>query len=195
MKKLNMEDFSYKNFSNYYEIELLLNTSNPLEIKKLNFIDARVDFNLGEFIFNFKSVNNNIYSLSFIGDNLPLNSFWYLLEALTKKEDLIFCYFYKNYEIILNIKKQGQDKIRYTFLDTKDLVIKVCENKIFKYSYADCTIREDIVMNKKDFIKDFYFILQNVFKNYNNIAYFEPPLINYNLWIKDSKIISKYLNL
>lgn len=195
MKKLNMEDFSYKNFSNYYEIELLLNTSNPLEIKKLNFIDARVDFNLGEFIFNFKSVNNNIYSLSFIGDNLPLNRFWYLLEALTKKENLIFCYFYKNYEIILNIKKQGQDKIRYTFLDTKDLVIKVCENKIFKYSYADCTIREDILMNKKDFIKDFYFILQNVFKNYNNIAYFEPPLINYNLWIKDSKIISKYLNL
>lgn len=195
MKKLNMEDFSYKKFSNYNEIELLLNTSKPLKVQKLNFIKADVDFNLGEFIFNFKNASSAPYSLSFIGDNLPLNSFWYLLEALTKKEDLIFCYFYKNYEIILNIKKQGQDKIRYTFLDTKDLVIKVCENKIFKYSYADCTIREDIVMNKKDFIKDFYFILQNVFKNYNNIAYFEPPLINYNLWIKDSKIISKYLNL
>lgn len=195
MKKLNTEDFSYKNFSKYSEIELLLNASNPVEIKSLNFINKKADFNSGEFIFNFKSANDNIYSLSFMGDNLPLNNFWHFLETLTKKDDLIFYCFYKNYEIIINTKKQGQDKIRYTFLDTKDLVIKASENKIFKYSYAQCSIREDIVINKKELIKDFYFMLQNVFDNYNNIAYFEPPSIDYNLWIKDSKIISKYLNL
>lgn len=189
-------NFSYENFIYFGELKYFFKTSIPKRVEKLHFLDTFTDFNVGEFIFNLENSVNKKYIIPFIGPNLPLNNFFYFLEfVIISKTPSVFHTIYKNFEVILYVEPQNKTDIRFMVFDNSNIVSMYENKEVFNYSYADSSIMEDILINKKEFIKNFYFAYKNIFINYDAIACFEQPFIDYNLWIKESNIISKYLHL
>ena len=124
-----------------------------------------------------------------------INDFWFLLEDLTKEEKpLIMQMFYFEKEVILYFEPKKQD-LRFCMMNTFEIIKERSKNKFLKYSYKSSKMEVDIIYNKRKFIRKFYKALFELFDSYKDVAYFEPPIIDFEYWIKDSKIIRNYLHL
>lgn len=166
----------------------------PIEKSKTNILSefniTKVipDFNCGEFKF---FINSNI-EIKFIKNSM--NDFWKFLEFVTLTyEPLFFKLFYNKFETFIYIEHINKKNLRLVILNTFDIEKENYEGKIFKYSYSKSKIILDIKVKKKDFIRIFYEKLTKMFKDYEIIAAFEPPIINFDYWVKNSEILEDFL--
>ena len=188
--------FSCEKFLRFNEFDFLIRTSNSRNASFLYLIDSLIDFDLGEFTFKFKNGENKTYLIPFTGRNFLLNEFWKFLEfVILNNTKAIFPILYMGYEVFIYVEPISKKDIRVIVFDTYDAVNKEANSEIYKYTYADSTIRDDVLIEKKKFVEQFYFLFKNIFEKEDKIVDFEPPLIDYNIWIKDSCIVRKYLKL
>lgn len=192
-----MNKFKYL-FADYpwnAEISVVLRNSSPFPIKRLALGKIKADFDYGEFVLPVKNPLGKEFQIYFSNGKSSINDFWKFLETVVETtEPLIFPLFYKGFETFLYVETVDKNNIRFMAADTFDLCAKQKEGKILNYSYAQSKIRLDVIIKRKEFISAFYTILFKLFKNYENIAYFEPPYTDFDFWIKDSAKLSDYLN-
>ena len=135
----------------------------------------------------------NRFTIPFHNSKYTINDFWLLLEQLIDStEPLFLLLFYFERETILYFEPQKKD-IRFCVIDSLELLKLKRENKFFRYLYKDMKINIDVLISKRKFIKQFYTLLFDLFNNYKDIAYFEPPLIDFDFWIKDSLKLKAYV--
>ncbi len=172
-----------------------LNCTKPKNIKEIKIENITFDFDLGEFVFYIKTKDTE-FKISFYKGTESINDFWRFLEQLTDtKETLVLNIFHNGVEVIIYCCPVGKFNIRFVVMNTRELHKKVLSEKILRYSLSESEINIDVIINKRNFIKMFYQKLYLLFKNYENIAYFEPPIIDFDFWIKDSKKIKDYLSI
>lgn len=188
------ENFLFKNCFQEDEIQIVLDNSHPLISSKFEIESYKTDFNRGDFSFFIRGKNKKIFEIPFHNTSYNINSFWEFLEILsTVNEAVIYHLFYKGEEIFIYANPLNKTDIRFTVMDTIELKRKEKEGEILKYSYSECFVDIDIIVSRKKVIREFYNKLFEIFKNYENIAYFEPPIIDFNFWVKDSDILRNYL--
>lgn len=180
----------FENEPFYNEFLIPIKNSTPT---KSDFLELKFesDFDLGIFVLNIKDKNFK-HKITFTKNEI--NNFWEMVEILTNSSEALFLrLFYLGFETMLYLK--GDEEIRFLILDTKNLDEKVKNKKLINYSYSQSEIKLDILINKKLFISLIYKKMYELFKNFENIAYFEPPLIDFNYWKKDSEIIRAFLKI
>lgn len=193
-----MSEYSFdcEKFLRFNEFEFLIETSAPRSANYFDLQRCSLNFDTGEFLFSFQNGKKENYLLPFIGDKSSLNKFWKFLEYIVSCDSkAIFPVLYKGYEVFIYVEPVLNKRIRVMVFDTYDAVKKEENNEIYKYTYTDSTVRDDVLIEKKKFIEQFYYLLKNIFDKENKIVDFEPPLMDYNFWIKESEIIKKYLKL
>ncbi len=177
------------------EFKCLLKKSIPKRTDKFEISNFTYDFNLGEFTFFIKN-NEYEFKIPIPNGSTNLNDFWRFLETLAYTEEaIILNIFNKGREFIIYTEPLEKRKIRFCVMNTVELYEKERAGKILGYSFAECAVDMDIIIKKKEVLKNFYVCLRKTFLFYNSIAYFEPPVINYDFWIKDSKKIKEYLKI
>ena len=183
-----MHKFLFKDDSREEELSIVLKKSSFYEIKNLTIEKIEPDFNLGHFVFYIRHDRKLIKTL--ITD---INDFWKFLEKTAiSLEPVVFHTMYKSEEYFLYVEPSLKN-FRFAVMDTVKLAKKQKEDSHFKYSYIDCKVNIDILIEKKKFIKSFYFAMVNMFKKQENIAFFEPAFIDFGFWIKDSEILKQYI--
>lgn len=185
--------YLFKNHPFEDEIKIAINKTNPTKIALLPVFTIDADFNYGDFIINFEDKNYN-FKFPFYYSSQNINEFWKFLESsIISIEAHILHLYFASVEHFIYIEKINKYDLRFIIFDTRELIEKQRLGKIIKFSYADMNKNIDIIVNQKIFYKGFYLKLFNFFKSYENIAYFEPPVIDFDFWIKDSKIIKGFL--
>lgn len=150
------------------------------------------DFNFGEFkiIINSGSLRN--IEIKLIKNSI--NDFWKFLEfVVLETESLFFKLFYNGYETFIYIKPLDKKNLRFVLLNTYDLEQKILKGEIQRHSYKMAKVILDVEIKKKDFIKIFYSKLHSTFKNFESTALFEPPVTDFNSWIKDSEVLKNFI--
>ena len=176
----------YENFIKVIE------KSKPNEGKSLDIIDIKPDFDFGEFKIFLKTSKTKNIEIKFIKNNV--NEFWSFLEfAAIADNPLFFKLFYSGYETFLYTMPYDKRNLRFIIMNTFEHEEKAKKKKIFKHTYEDTTVILDIIINKKRFISLFYEKLFEMFKKESAIAFFEPPLTDFDFWVKDSKILKEFL--
>lgn len=189
-----MSEFLFEKDPRYDELIMALNNSSPVYSSNLVFLKSGANLDLGEFRFLIKGFYKKEYEIIFHKTRTSINDFWRFLEVLAKgNNSLLFDMYYKGREVFIICSKFNKTDLRFSVLDTFELYKKEREGKILSYSYAECNIGLDLIINKRKFIKSFYKELYRLLKESASVVYFEPPLIDFNFWIKDSEILKSYV--
>lgn len=166
------------------DFKIAISQSMPQKVSRLNFYKIDADFNIGDFTFHIKNPSREIFKINFCYGKNDLNSLWAFLEILVDAKETICHYTIKGiYETLIYIDILDKYNIRFI---------------VAQYNCKDCScqIKTDVVLNKKELIREFYNKLTKLFKQYDTIAYFEPPfIIKYDYWTKDSDKIKEYLGI
>ncbi len=187
------ESFVFENFPWRKEFTLLLNSSVPKNVVRLDFYKSKADFNLGEFSFEVKNNLGNKTSFSFYSGANSINSFWKFLEFyLSCGKPSIFTTLYVGVGTVFYMEPVSKNKIRFVLLRLYD--DNKTRSEINCARYNNRKIEVDIIMSKKEFYRNVYNSLVGLFKSYEDIAYFEPPYVDFDFWKKNSEIISNYLD-
>lgn len=197
------ENHSFYLALNHKDFEILLNKSIPNKVERLFLGKVDFNFNFGEFVFNIKNNEGEYFKLPFYyeEDNFVksydnINILWKFLEEIILKEEPLFLHLLRGgEERVIYVERVNKKEIRFMIANSIKLYNKERKGEILRYSFRDFDVDLDVIINKKELITQFYNRLYNLFKNYENIAYFEPPLIDFNFWIKDSNVIKEYLNI
>lgn len=181
-----MKNFLFKEEFYQEDFCFLIKNSIPKQIKTFQ-IDINGDFNLGNFVLEikFQEISYKIYLIK-----NEINELWNFLEKTTNSNETLFLKLFNfKYETMLYI--EPNKKLRFILLNTA----KADKNSKRKFSYTNSEIKFDIIINKKTFLEIFYKKLYEFYKNNENIIFFEPPLINFDYWKKDSEIIRAFLKI
>ena len=182
--------FLLKNHIRENEIRIAIKNSVPIKKDKMPKIKIDGDFNYGKFVIQIQDEKIN-YSFQINNETYNFNDFINFLEfVLTTNEDCILCLFCCGLEYIIYLKSLSIKSIRFIVLDANK-----ADNKLQKFSYANSETKTDIIIGKRAFYKEFYLAIRKMFVEYESIAYFEPPVINFDFWKKDSEIIKKFLKI
>ena len=177
------------------EFEYVLNKSVPKRKEEFVISNFVYDFNYGEFTFYIKD-DDKEFKIPIPYGTTKLNDIWKFLETVVDSEkELLLNIFNKGREFIIYIKPLEKQNIRVCIMNTVELYEKERAGKILRYSFKECAVDMDIIIKKKTFLKEFYTTLRKTFIFYDPIAYFEPPVIDYEYWIKDSEKIREYLKI
>ena len=194
MDKYGIYDYFFKNISSSDEYKVLLKRSSPVPVSKIVFTKRKFNFDYGEFGFYMLGNENKEFAISFFDSDYNINDLWKFLEAVViENEALILPLSHLYVDTVLYTEPLGKNEIRFAVFNTKKLSKKLKEKTALHYSVLDFETDIDIKIKKKKFIKSFYFELSSLFKQYESIAYFEPPFKDFNKWIKDSEIIKDYI--
>ncbi len=171
MKNANFK-YSIKNFVSGDEISLACENSTPKRVLNLFLEHKNFNYNALSFDLEIKNEQELICTIPF--NNFLLKEFpLFLKEAETASIPLVFYIFEKGVETIIYFSKINKDEARFLILNTKALQQKEKEGKILSHSYVEAKVMLDILMNKNDLIMEFKKEIQNIYKKYNNIAFFE----------------------
>ena len=193
MDKNKIYNFDFEKHCNKNEFLKAFEKSTPRLATGINISNIDSNFNSGDFIFTIKKISGVEFKLPFYNGEWNINDFWKFLETLCHtKKPIILNMFHSGINYIIYSEPLGQD-VRFILMDTEKLASKLKTSTFMKYNFSDSTINLDILIRKRILIKTFYNALFEIFKNYENIALFEPPLVTFSFWIKDSEIIKKFI--
>ena len=193
IKEYGVETFAFKKSFFIEEFSPILTKSKPKSLNKLEFKKVIHNFDCGKFSFYIQG-NNDDFVVTFEDENSSINDFWrFLEEAATKDYPVIFHSFIARADVILYIEPFNKTFARFIVLNTCKLRDLVYLGKMLKYSLHQGQVNLDIIIEKEKLIEGFYDVLYNLFHDFAPIAYFEPPLTDFNFWVKDSRKLREYL--
>lgn len=153
------------------EIQKLVTKSKPIPVKELPLTKIECDLSVGNFDFYFKNQNDveNCINLTFYACHLDV--VLYFLAALITIESPI-CTFIEDEGMngIFYAELIDDNTVRFLVADDYELYLKFCQDKI-SYSFADCHIILDILIDKDELVKQFYKKLWEKIKDYKTIIY------------------------
>lgn len=151
-----------------------LKGAKALAVKNLSMESVFFDFNSGEFEFEINTGNKKC-RVFFHNESENINDFLRFLEEFCiTGEAVILPMHHLSEETVFYI--EPRENKQAVFAVIKNLSVEVC-----------------ILMNEKKLIKGIYTSLKKFFEDYENIAYFEPPVIDFNYWIRKSEGIEKFI--
>jgi len=144
------------------EIYMLIAKSNPSEAKltfksfseKAGWVYVKGNVNEAEFSINYSSA---------VFDTLDFIQFF--AELIKLKDDISIILDYEGSDPLLYAKKVDKNTLRFIFAHDYELF---ADDSIDDYSLLAYKIEFDILINKKDLLKEFYIILYPYLKNYNS---------------------------
>ena len=188
-----VNEFLFNDFPWSEELSAVIEKSSTRVEPRLKFKKPYTNFNLAEIVI-YLMTNGKDAIIPLCGGVKPLNNLWKFLECCVfAQSSLLYSILYKGQETILYFEPKPKNFIRFVVMDNETALLKEKKGEIFKHKYLDFEVKLDVALKKKQFITQFYNFLTKIFKNYENVAYFEPPLTGFDLWTKDSLIICEYL--
>ncbi len=91
----------------------------------------------------------------------------YLAELINSNEEIVLVFDNEGSNPIFYSKPINKDTIRFVFASDYELYSACCNDEIDDYNLTDFKIECDIIVNKKDLLKEFYNILYPFTMNYN----------------------------
>ena len=185
-----VQDFSKQTWNEYSKnekitFEQLIETSIPIETNKLNITIANAYYVDLEFLFE-TDYGKSIFWLA-EAVNTPAHLLRFLEAIIISKEDEIYFYCEEEGPDTFLFVKKINDKIRFIHLSQRKQFSKYIETEAYK-------IRQDIITDKKNFIRTFYSTIKNVIKNTDTKQYTCNWMLNQFIELqKGSPIIEQYL--
>lgn len=172
------------------EIQELVTKSKPIPGKELPLAKIECDLSVGNFDFYFKNQNNVEKCINLTFYACHINVVLDFLTALTAIKTPI-CNFIEDEGMhgIFYAELMDNNMVRFLVADDYELYLKFCQNKV-PYSFANCNIILDILIDKDELVKQFYKKLWEKIKDYKTIVY-EPYG---NRIDKESKKLIEQLN-
>ena len=173
----------------YPEYEILIKSSTPLLSKtiKIYIYEEKFLFDL-----DFNIIIENSYSRSEIWVASSVNDanrLWRFLESLTFDKNE-YCYYVEEEgpNTFLYIKSINHNDIRVLHISNRRQVSPAIE-------FDNTKILQDVIINKKDFIKSLYLELLRIISNSNKEEADEYNFGDFERLNKDSQIIKEYLSI
>ena len=144
------------------EIYMLIAKSNPSESKLIfksfsemaGWVYVKGNVNKAEFSINYSSA---------VFDTLDFIQFF--AELIKLEDDISIILDYEGSDPLLYARKEDKNTLRFIFAHDYELY---ADDSIDDYSLLAYKIEFDILINKKDLLKEFYIILHPYLKNYNS---------------------------
>lgn len=172
------------------EIQELVAKSKPIPVKELPLTKIDCDLSIGNFDFYFKNQNNieNCINLTFYACHLDV-VLDFLAALITIASPICTFIMDEGMHGIFYAELMDNNMVRFLVADDYELYLKFCQDRI-SYSFADCHIILDILIDKDELVKQFYKKLWEKIKDYKTIVY-EPYG---NRIDKESEKLIKLLN-
>ncbi|MCD8024911.1 MAG: hypothetical protein LUE64_05205, partial [Candidatus Gastranaerophilales bacterium] len=137
----------YENNPCCNQIECVLNSSSPKNVKSLEFSKIEADFDAGDFSFVLLNGKKEEFKIPFFKNFRSINEIWDFLEKLCiHNTSQIMTLYRNNAETIIVCIGLPDNDIRFAVLNT--LEYRLNDDGRYKYSYLNSKIDLDVIISK-----------------------------------------------